>query len=414
MNDVYEALLFYEDMPPRKREAMRERLQEDPDLADALARWREMEQAVAEKMRESVPDRRLLVLYALEQDDHRGLLSTQEQMALDEARGDIERAIRNHPALEDVVARIQEEHADFNATWEAGPVEAPDAEASDASAEAPEGVDVVAASDADRRDATSRRADRDARRSQSRQDGQVWRRLAGVAMVAVAAVLVVFLWPREPDLNVVEIAAGEMQTIELVDGSTVRLVGETRLTYAQATGEAFDRRVTLDYGKALFNVADVKGERRFVVRTPTARATVLGTRFGVETAPEVTEVTLASGKVTVGDADGNRSVELQPGQQSRVERDADPSSPASVDLLTELEWSGMMIFRKTPVEDIATRLASLHDVEITVDAALEGEPVSGEFDQTRPPKQVLQVVATALDARLEGNADKGFRLVATQ
>ena len=412
MNDVYEAYLFYEEMPPRKREAMRERLQEDPDLADALARWREMERAVAEKMRESVPDRRLLVLYALEQEDRRDLLSTQEQMALDEARGDIERAIRNHPALEDVVARIQEEHAEFDALWESGPVEAPEADASEPSADAPEGVDVVAASDADRRDATSRRADRDARRSQSRQDGQVWRRLAGVAMVAVAAVLVVFLWPREPDQNVVEVAAGEMQTVELVDGSTVRLVGETRLTYAQATGEAFDRRVTLEYGKALFNVADVKGERRFVVSTPTARATVLGTRFGVETAPEVTEVTLASGKVTVGGADGDRSVELQPGQQSRVERDADPSAPASVDLLAELEWSGMMIFRKTPVEDIATRLSSMHDVEIAVDEALQGEPVSGEFDQSRPPKQILQAVATALDARLEGNADDGFRLVA--
>lgn len=408
MNDVYEALLFYEEMPPRKREAMRERLKEDPDLADDLARWREMEQAVAEKMRESVPDRRLLVLYALEQEDRRDLLSTQEQMALDEARGDIERAIRNHPGLEDVVARIQEEHADFNAVWEEGPVEAPAQEQADA--EAPEGVDVVAASDADRRDATARRSDREARRSRSQQDGQMWRRLAGAAMVAVAAVLVLFLWPREPAQNVVEVAAGEMQTVELVDGSTVRLVGETRLTYAEATGEAFDRRVTLEYGKALFNVADVKGERRFVVSTPTARATVLGTRFGVETAPEVTEVTLASGKVTVGRADGDRSVELQPGQQSRVERDADPSAPESVDLLAELDWSGMMIFRKTPVEDIADRLSSLHGVDITVDEALKGEPVSGEFDQSRAPKQVLQVVATALDARLEGSAESGFEL----
>ena len=101
MNDLHEALLFFEDLPPRQREEILERLESDPDVAEAFVQWRAIERRVAQDLQKDLPERHLLVLFALEDDGDRSLLSTQEQMALDEARGDIERAIKRHPSLND-------------------------------------------------------------------------------------------------------------------------------------------------------------------------------------------------------------------------------------------------------------------------------------------------------------------------
>jgi len=42
--------------------------------------------------------------------------------------------------------------------------------------------------------------------------------------------------------------------------------------------------------------------------------------------------------------------------------------------------------------------------------ALQGEPVTGTFEKTQSPEQILNVVAAALGADLEPS-DAGFRLV---
>lgn len=415
MNDLHEALLFFEDLPPSQREEVRERLESDPEAAEAFAQWRAIEQRVAQDLRNDLPERHLLVLFALEDEGHRGLLSTQEQMALDEARGDIERAVKYHPSIEDVIRDIQDARADFDDVWAQGWTEEAEPRSTDASVNGPLDTDPkidldVAPSDLDR----SGRQDRQARASASSQS-RSWRRLAATALVAAAAVLVVFLWPSEAERTVITVAEGQSDTVQLADGSSVRLVGAARLSYDDATNGTFDRRVTLDYGRALFDVVEKPRPQPFIVTTPTARTTVLGTRFGVETEATATDVTLATGKVKVQTADASDDgVTLAPGQQSRVEKDATPSAPAQVDVTSELAWSGLYIFSQTPVETIAARLEDAHDVSVTVAPELQGEPVTGTFDQTDDPEQVLQVVATTLGAELRGNAEEGFQLIAVE
>ena len=53
-------------------------------------------------------------------------------------------------------------------------------------------------------------------------------------------------------------------------------------------------------------------------------------------------------------------------------------------------------------------------MSVTVAPELQGEPVTGTFDQTDDPEQVLQVVATTLGAELRGNAEEGFQLIAVE
>lgn len=415
MNDLYEALLFYEDLSPGQREEVRKRLDDDADAAEAFAQWRAIEQRVAEELRNDLPDRHLLVLFALEDQGDRALLSTQEQMALDEARGDIERALKHHPSIETVISDIQDARADFDDVWEQGwdaDMEQP-AASTDASVDGPLDTDPRIDLDVSPSKLNERR-DRQPRPSAQAQS-RTWRRVAATAVAVAAAVMVIFLWPREAERTVVEVAQGDIQVVDLADGTSVRLVGDSRLSFAESSQGTFDRQVTLDYGRALFDVEEKVRPQPFIVQTPTARTTVLGTRFGVETEPERTDVTLATGSLKVQRADASDDgVMLEPGQASSVDLDNAPTAPKEVDVTKTLGWTGLYLFSETPVDLIAQRLSEQHKVEITVAPSLQGEPVTGTFERTAPPKQILEVVATTLGAVVRGDADSGFQLVPVQ
>ena len=415
MNDLYEALLFFEDLSPGQREEVRKRLEEDADAAEAFAQWRAIEQRVLEELRNDLPERHLLVLFALEDQGDRALLSTQEQMALDEARGDIERALKHHPSIETVIRDIQDARADFDDVWEQGwdaEMEQP-AASTDASVDGPLDTDPRIDLDVSPSQLDERR-DRQPRPSAQTQS-RTWRRVAATAVAVAAAVMVIFLWPREAERTVVEVAQGDIQVVDLADGTSVRLVGDSRLSFAESSQGTFDRQVTLDYGRALFDVEEKLRPQPFIVQTPTARTTVLGTRFGVETEPERTDVTLATGSLKVQRVDASDDgVMLEPGQASRVNRDKAPTAPEEVDVTKALDWTGLYLFSETPVDRIAQRLSEQHDVEITVAPSLQGEPVTGTFERTAPPKQILEVVATTLGAVVRGDAESGFQLVPVQ
>ena len=93
MDDVYGPLLFEEERSPEQREALQERLADDPELAKAWARWRAVRSQMRKRLQERIPSRRLLVLYALEQDGRTGALTADEREALDAARDDIAEAV---------------------------------------------------------------------------------------------------------------------------------------------------------------------------------------------------------------------------------------------------------------------------------------------------------------------------------
>ena len=72
-------------------------------------------------------------------------------------------------------------------------------------------------------------------------------------------------------------AAGEIREVVLADGSRVLLDAQSAI---RSDLSGTERRVTLLRGRALFTVAR-DPQRPFVVATPEARATALGTRYEV-------------------------------------------------------------------------------------------------------------------------------------
>ncbi len=401
MDRLFEAVLFYDDLPDDRQSAVRKQLADHPDLKDTLVQWMQVRAAVRRELEADLPDRHLLVLYALHDAGLEDSLSAPEQHALRDARPALEDALEAHPGLRDVVARIQEEQADFDAVWDAEVGGARNASADHALGEA------TLTEEALRHEAPDRAA-----------DDYSWalRLAAGVALILMA-VSIAFLLPSSPDSITVDVGAGETETITLADGSSVRLSGVTRFTYPEEVPEeTAPYVVSIQTGKAFFDVTP-RTERTFVVETPTATAEVLGTQFGVDTAPNHTDITLAQGALRVGapDAPDTARHELAPGQMTRVERDQAPTPPQNVDVNDALAWTGLFLFQQTPLERIAASLSTAYGVAITVESDLAQEPVTGTFERDQPVDDVLNALAATLGASVERSASTPttYRLVAT-
>lgn len=403
MEDLLDALLFDDDLSAEKKSALRERFEDDPALADAWAHWRRVRAYVRERLQAHLSDRRLLVLYVLDQDGHEDVLTAAEREVLEEARADIGRALDQIPALERVVERIREEKEAFEEVWER---------------QAPFSEETSAASVGGAASQTRERIDRAARapRSQEGTSLRRWsRRLVAAVLVIGVALGLLTLWPSGPNTTTVTVAEGERRTVEVGEESTVQLVGEATLRYPTEGSDDDPQRVTLQEGRAFFDVQPRSDGASFVVETPTATATVLGTQFGVTARSDTTEVVLAEGSVevgTVGEESDDRVV-LEPGQKSWVVGANAPSAPTPADLTDALDWTGLFVFRSVPVSTIADRLGRRYDVSVTVAEDLRDEPVTGTFEREQPVQQVLDALAATLGAEVQQEGD-AYRLVSSQ
>jgi len=394
MEDLLDTLLFDPDAASERREELEKRLDEDPALADAWVHWRRARREIRDRLQHHLSDRRLLVLYVLRQEGDEEALTIEERNALDAARQDLERALDAHPALRDVADRIREERADFEEAWDAyaPPVAAP-----------MEGETI--------RD--GRHTERTDRPSRSRTSTVTrWsRRFAVAILVAVVAVASVWFWPGGPSTTTVTVAEGTTRTVTIGDRATARVVGASTLSYPDERSDEDPQRVTLQSGRAFFDVQTDADGRSFVVETPTASATVLGTQFGVVANHDTTEVVLASGAVQVGRVGGTSDdvVELEPGEKSWVTAQEAPAAPTAADLTTALDWTGLFIFRSTPLSAIADRMSQHYDVDVTVADVLADELVTGTFEREQPVEEVLGALAATLGAEVE-QADGGYRI----
>lgn len=367
------------------REALRRAMASDDGLREAVEAWVRSDEAVRSRWNEAMPDRRLLVLWAFERAGRVAELTEDERQLLDDGRAEVESARERFVTLDDIAVDVISCCAEFDRLWPSrtmNPVrKAPD---------------------------RSSLASRSSRRSSR----WIWRVPAAVAVVAFIAVSVLLLdremLDRGDAFEIVSTASGEMRIVSMEDGTTVRLMPDSRLSYVPVDHQSpVNRRARLE-GRAYFDVAP--RQTGLLVETPTATATVLGTSFGVEAMENETRVALVDGSLALAaNIDRGRAVVLEPGQLSRVPADGLPSEPEAVNLAEYLEWTGMFIFRSEAIATVAESLSRHFGVTISVDESLTGERITGTFEQTETLESIIEVVAAALDATVE-RSGTGFRL----
>jgi ferric-dicitrate binding protein FerR (iron transport regulator) len=396
MSEPLDALAFYDALPPDERAAVDRALRDNPALAEAFRRWQSLRAAVRRDLAAALPDRALLVLYALSDEPLPGepapavdLLDAADRARLD--AGHVGAALAKHPGLADAVRRIRADRDAFDRAWSAHAA---------SNGHAPALRLVAPAAD---RPAVERAAPA----VRLRRVSPVWRVAALVAVVLFGAILA---YVARRGAGFETIRAAEAMAVDLPDGSTVELAAGAVL---QAPEAADLRAARLLAGRALFDVRHDPAAP-FTVETPNAVVTVLGTTFGVAVNEATTDVVLVSGAVALASKGaGEADVALAPGQRSRVVALDAPTAPAPADLDAALDWTGDLFVRAEPLGAVAARLSATFGVRVEVDPALAGETVSAtRFEREAGVEAALQELALSLGARVVALPAGGYRIAA--
>lgn len=200
-----------------------------------------------------------------------------------------------------------------------------------------------------------------------------------VALAACAVIAVFVIRAASPSQSYAT-AVGEVSTIRLSDGSTLRLDTASRVTVRLARDT---RRVALERGQAFFEVAH-DASRPFIVQAGSTTVTDVGTRFDVRRAPDgPVQVVLVQGQVVVRTpALGGRALALHPGQVWSTRREEGSASAAPMEVGAATSWtSGKLLFHDTPLQEAvaeSNRYTS-SPLVLTPDARTRGLHVDGVF-----------------------------------
>jgi transmembrane sensor len=200
---------------------------------------------------------------------------------------------------------------------------------------------------------------------------------AGAALLAIAVVVAVVLWPNRPQNQFQNLTTpvAHRATVTLDDGTRVELNAQTALV-VELTAEA--RRVRLAGGEAFFHVSKDPA-RPFYVETPAGSVRVTGTQFNVRAeSPAAFEVTVLEGTVQVRPG-GGALRDLAAGD--RLVRAADHVAVTALSarqLGETLAWrEGRIMFADTPLREALARFARYHGKSLTASDAAARERVGG-------------------------------------
>lgn len=199
----------------------------------------------------------------------------------------------------------------------------------------------------------------------------------GVTALISVAVSVLFLWalllPAFCPAIVSATAIGEQQTIELPDGSSVRLNAVSSLEIISENWVK-ERRVRL-IGEAFFQIN--KRPAPFVVETLAGTVSVLGTSFNVRYRGNALEVACYTGFVQAATLNGDKQA-LRAGQKS-IARKGRWEQPVSAVADPWPSWmQGESYFGDAPMYEVFAELARQYDIDISA-SGTDGRRFSGLF-----------------------------------
>ena len=208
MNNVLEAIIFYDDLSKEQQKALSAAIDTDPKLAESFKKWQALQHEVRSSLSSSIPNRDLLVLHTLSKENP-ALLTNAEQALLSKAGPDLETAFTRHPALADVINDIHSAHDDFLSVWD----------------------DLAASSNEDEETIKTFASDR-APAQPNRRRTTINRIATVFLLLAITTTTGILTW-RSQNLEIVKTSAGEFRVVELVDGSTIRLFGKSKISYSK-------------------------------------------------------------------------------------------------------------------------------------------------------------------------------------
>lgn len=217
-----------------------------------------------------------------------------------------------------------------------------------------------------------------------------WSTLAAVAVIVLGTVLH-FLSDAPSKLH--ETRVGELRAIALEDGSTIEL---NAMSAVEVRFGERRREVELANGEAVFDVRP--DGRPFLVRTPLATLSVIGTQFAVHATPSLVEVSVLEGLVSVSPGGSMTALSevasdvmirftdeialLGAGQRIELTRETQKYLSITPDRIAEeLSWrQGEVVFTDRPLMSVLSEMRRYIGTPIFIgDPALNSLRISGRF-----------------------------------
>lgn len=221
---------------------------------------------------------------------------------------------------------------------------------------------------------------------------------AWAAALAACLALFVLLPDLSRDLGADHVTGtGELQTVALPDGSTLRLGPDSAADVSFSTET---RGITLRDGIAFLEIV-TNPERPFHVDLGGHRVTVIGTAFEIRRDGPNRGVAVREGVVRVTTAGGTTPIDerLAAGMTLSIEGGRSLRGRIPPDQVAA--WlDGRLIARDLPVGRVVDEIRHYLDGTVfLIGDTLSSRPVTGLYDLTRP-RQALRAVADAQGARL--------------
>jgi len=363
-DDILKKVLCDEEITSDQRDSLIHALQSDPDLARAYVGWLQVRSSI----QNNLPPTHDLVLYALAAQGHADDLSYQEASSVSDNWKKLDTVVSSHPGFVCVSEQIAMDRNAFLNCW-----------------------------------------DSQTHQAVFRLPSWTYKIAAVVAVVSITIFSIFFfLNQRDRSLHVTMVDPGDYQYVQLPDSSMVHLSGPATLQY---DAKEFGRSVELT-GGAFFEVTHQPGQ--FIVRTDEAIVQVLGTRFGMRSIDDITQIILESGRVKIASNDTPpRSVTLSPGQMTQVAQGSAPSPAITVNIEEELGWTGFIFLRNTSMRKAAVLISTSRNVYVKVDSVLINETVTGTFSPETPIQEILDALALTLNASVLKDGD-GYQITPSQ
>lgn len=189
--------------------------------------------------------------------------------------------------------------------------------------------------------------------------------------------------------NTIVTPRGRQYQVALSDGSRVWLNAGSSIRYPAGFGTG--KRVVEITGEAYFEVAHIQGQP-FVVTARGVSVEVLGTHFNINAYEDegAIQTTLMEGSVKV--TAGMQARLLQPGQQARVNDDADIKIQ-EVNTDAVVAWkNGYFSFDQTDLRAIMRQLSRWYDVDIQYEGRIPDRRFGGEISRNTNASDVLKIL----------------------
>ena len=197
--------------------------------------------------------------------------------------------------------------------------------------------------------------------------------------------------------NTITVPRSGQYQLTLPDGTKVWLNSASSLKFPASF--ASSARVVELEGEAYFEVTtlydDVRKEKRpFIVKTPTQRIDVLGTRFNVNAykGEKTVKTTLIEGSVSIASAVTGQAMVLKPGQQSQLSNSGTIHLTDNMDAEEAIAWkNGIFHFHNTDLSTIMRELSRWYNVDIDIEN-IPQRKFNGVLSRNVQLSQVLQMM----------------------